>query len=270
MSIKAFLFAAAVALPASAAITPYDARYDLELTTASSTTGPRALDGILEYRVARACSGGWETRSRVMINAVFRDDTTSANERIFTSWESDDGTQYRFAVQTSKNGVMVESVRGNAKLGKKGGEAVYEATAENGQKIKVPLPRDTFLPVAYQEAVLNRAARGEVLFSGVVLNGSSTDGPRVLSTSIGPRESDFKAAGSPGSSVDPQLLGAGWPMSLAFFRLFEKSDSPIFETAMHQHESGVADEIKQTFSDFSISAHLARLKRVPKSDCARS
>ncbi len=268
MSIKALLLAALVATPASAAITPYDAHYDLELTVASGTTGPRSMDGILEYRVARACAGGWETRSRVVVNAVFRDDTTSANERIFTSWESDDGTQYRFAVQTSKNGVMVESVKGAAKLGKRGGEATYEATVENGQKLKVPLPRDTFLPVAYQQAVLQRAAQGEVLFSGVVLNGSSTDGPRVLSTAIGPKEADFKAAHDGG--VDPKLLGAGWPMSLAFFKLFEKSDSPVFETAMRQHESGVADEIKQTFSDFSISAHLTRLKPLPKRDCARS
>ncbi len=133
----------------------------------------------------------------------------------------------------------------------------------------MPLPRDTFLPVAYQEAVLSRAAQGEVLFSGVVLNGSSTDGPRVLSTAIGPREADLKAAQASNGLVDPKLLGTAWPMSLAFFKLFEKSDSPIFETVMRQHESGVADEIKQTFSDFTVAAHLARLKRLAKPDCAR-
>jgi hypothetical protein len=253
----------AVAAPA-AAITPYEAVYDLSLVTASNTQGPRAMDGVLEQRMARSCNG-WETRSHVIVNAVFRDDTTSVNERIFTSWEADDGSAYRFAVQTSKNGVLVESFKGTAKLGKRGGEAIYETTVRDGRRVKVPLPRDTFLPVGYVRALLDRAEQGEVLFSGVVLNGASSNGPRVLSTAIGPRD----AAAAPANGLDPQLLGKGWPMSLAFFNLFERRDTPVFETVLRQHESGVADDITQTFSDFTIAAHLTRLKRLGVPSCAR-
>jgi hypothetical protein len=261
----ALLLAVVPASAAMAAMTPYEARYDLTLLVASNTHGPRALDGVLEERVVRACTG-WETRSRVMVNAVFRDGTASANERIFTSWEAENGKDYRFAVQTSKNGTMVEAFKGTAKLGKRGGNVTYEAVA-SGKKIKVPLPRDTFLPVAYVDALLSRASQGEVLFRGVLLNGSSSNGPRVLSTAIGPRAT---ASGDASSDLDRGLLGEGWPMSLAFYNLFEQQrDTPIFETELRQHESGVADEIVQTFSDFTIAARLTHLKRLPQQACAK-
>ncbi len=270
MRLNARLLAAAALLaaaPVSAStLAPYEASYDLTLVTASDSIGPRAMDGILEQRVVHTC-GGWETRSRVLVTAVYRDDVSSTNERIFTSWESDDGKQYRFAVQTRKNDIVVEAFKGTAKLGAKGGEVDYEATAENGQKLKVPLPRDTFLPLSYARALLDHAVAGDVLFSGVVLNGASSNGPRILSTAIGHRDAAPVKPEKP--DLDSNLLSGGWRMSFAFFNLFEKSDTPIFETVLHQHDSGVADEITQTFSDFTIAAHLTHLKKIDAPACAR-
>ena len=262
------LFAALLIAAPVHAVTfmPYEASYDLSLLSASGTIGPRAMDGILEQRVTLTC-GGWETRSRVLLTAVYRDDVSSTNERIFTSWESQDGTQYRFAVQTRKNDIVVEAFKGTAKLGPKGGEVTYEAPVEKGKKVRVPLPRDTFLPLSYARALVDHAVAGDVLFSGVVLNGASSHGPRILSTAIGLRDPQPTKPTKP--ELDSNLLSGGWRMSFAFFNLFEKSDTPIFETVLRQHESGVVDEITQTFSDFTIAAHLTRLKKIPAPACAR-
>lgn len=99
---------------------PYEAVYELRLTRASATFGPRAAVGQYNYRVAETCDG-WETKSHIIVDLTFRDDQTHTNERFFLSWEAKNAASYRFAVQTVKNGNTVEAFKGTAAVSAKGG-----------------------------------------------------------------------------------------------------------------------------------------------------
>lgn len=269
------VFAAALvvaAVPAAAADqVPYEATYELRLTRASATYGPRAAIGWYQYRVAETCDG-WETKSHILVDLTFRDDQTYTNERFFTSWEAKAGNTYKFAVQTVKNGNTVEAFKGTAAVGPKGGQAVYEplgdlAERKEAKKVTLQLPAGTLLPLAHARAVLRHAQAGDPLFRSVVLNGSYSTGPRVLSVAIGPRHSEF-APGPATPEFDPQLLAnANWQVNTAAYNLGEARDVPNSETALQIHETGIAQNFEQTYFDYALSAKLSRLQRLEKPAC---
>lgn len=249
----------------------FEAVYDLRLTHASATVGPRAAAGTYEMRMVETCDG-WDSKSHIAMDLAFRDDSSSSNERFFTSWESKAGNDYRFAVRTVKNGKTVEAYNGTAALSKKGGMARYELPAPEGEQkprlISVALPRDTLFPIAHFRALVTRAENGEALFSSVVLNGASSNGPRVMSVAIGPRLDNGSAGGS--ANIDRTLLGTpSWRMSSAFFNLNEQRDTPNTEMFLKLYESGVTESFEQTFNDFAVAATLKSLRRIDPPNCTK-
>ena len=195
-------------LPAVPDLPPYEASYDIRLIHASESKGPRAATGTFEFRVDRTCDG-WETKSHTLIDLTFGDELRATNERFFSSWEAKDGVAYRFAVQTVKNGNTVEAFKGTATVGKGGGDVVYEPLQGPGKQVKLTLPPGTLLPEAHARALVEHAREGDPLFRSVVLSGSSSNGPRIMSIAIGPQLSESAAAlpdQSLGQGIDPKLL----------------------------------------------------------------
>jgi hypothetical protein len=248
----------------------YDATYEIHLIRASETGGPRAASGDYEYRVEEACDG-WNTKSHMVVDLAFRDDTNFTNERFFTSWEAKDDAAYRFAVQTIKNGLTVEAFKGTATINRRGGEAHYESLSQPGKKVTLALPQGTMLPIAHERAVLEHAEEGDQLFRSVVMNGSFSTGPRVLSTAIGRRHDDDEDI-APESNLPPGLDAKlletpSWRMSQALFNLNEKRDTPNSEMFIQLHDTGITQYFEQTFADFAISGTLVKLKHLDAPKC---
>jgi len=246
----------------------YEAVYELRLTHASSSGGPRAATGLFETRFAETCAG-WDSKTHTILNLAFGEGPSVTNERFFSSSEAKTGRDYKFAALTLKNGKRVEAYSGVADLGKRGGHARYEVPAGEGQKtgklVTIKLPPGTLFPAAHAQALLSSAEQGGPLFRQVVLNGSSSVGPRVMSTAIGPR----RAPGHPEEAgIDQMLLGTtSWRMSSAYFNLFERRDMPNTEVSLQLYKSGVTESFEQTFGDFVVSAKLQRLRRLDTPSC---
>lgn len=268
----------AAALTAAASVTPaaalpsYDATYAIRLVEASGQRGPRAAVGKLYFKFRETCDG-WETVSTVRMTLAFRDGTAMDNERDFTSWEAKDGSAYNFAVRTVKGGIPVEAFKGNAVITPRAGKVAYElpgdAAGKKPRKLNVRLPRGTLLPVAYLNALLDHARRGESMFQSVVFSGASSYGPRTLSAAIGPR---LEAPERPGTDadgrIDTDLLKVpAWDLSLAFYNLIERRDTPNFEVYQRYLANGIARSFEQEFDDFRIGADLERLVELPAPAC---
>ncbi len=252
----------------AADLIPYEAIYALRLTHASSSGGPRAAVGTFESRFIETCQG-WDTKSHTTLSLTFSDGGVFTNERFFSSLEAKSGRDYSFAALTLKNGKTVEAYKGTATLASRGGRARYELPAREGEKrshiISLVLPQGTLFPAAYSLALLGSAEQGTPLFRRVVLSGSSSVGPRVLSTAIGPRlaAGEVEAAG-----IDRMLVEMpSWRMSSAYFNFFEKRDIPNFEMFLRLSKSGVTESFEQTFRDFTVSATLQRLRRLDRPVC---
>ncbi len=272
-----FVFAVAADLsraPAAAELPSYAATYEIRLTRASATTGPRAAVGTLDSVFNETCDG-WETRTRTVLDLAFRDSSNFTNERYFDSWESKTGRDYKFSVHTFKNGQTIEAFQGRANLKKAGGEAYYEAVGEKGEpsgkSYALPLPEGTMLPVEHAKALLDRAERGASFFRSVVLNGVSRAGPRILSVAIGEPVDDGEtprmAFDASPEDVARLLNAPAWRMSSARFNLYEGREMPDTELFLQLHKSGVTESFEQTFSDFSLSARLIYLRYLDPPQC---
>ncbi len=253
---------------ASVQLPSFEAVYEIRLTQASSTGGPRAAVGQMEWRFAQTCDG-WDTKTHTSMSLHFGDDSRAENERFFQSFEHKNGRDYTFAVQTIKNGHLEENFRGKATIGRRGGEVRYELLPVEDQpkarNVNIPLPQGTLFPVAHTLGLLGSAERGSSLYNTVVLNGSSSVGPRRHSIAIGPRNADTLTTEP---NVDRSLLGApSWRMSTAMFDLFERRDTPNSEVFQQYHGSGITEFFEQTFRDFRISARLTQLKRLEPPKC---
>ncbi len=95
-----------------------------------------------------------------------------------------------------------------------------------------------------------------------MLNGSSSVGPRVQSIAIGPRLE------APAEDIDPMLAQfPSWRMSTAFFNLNENRDMPNTEMFQRLSQSGVLESFDQTFTDFTVSVKLQRLRWIDPPQC---
>ena len=254
---------------ATAVLPSYEAVYEIHLTQASSTGGPRAATGIMEWRFAETCDG-WETKSHTVMNLVFSDDSQFTNERFFSSNESKNGRDYTFAVLTVKNGLSEEAFKGAARLTRRGGEVKYELPANEAQKartVAVPLPEGTLYPVAHAQELLGWAEKGGPVYNKVVMNGASSVGPRRISVAIGPR-TPSTAPNAP--DLDSDLLAQPyWQLSFAYFNLYDTRDLPTTEVFEQYHVSGITESFDQTFRDFKLTAHLQRLRRLDPPVCRK-
>lgn len=253
------------------ALLSYEAAYDVRLVHASSSRGPRAATGTLESRMVETCDG-WETKTHTLFNLTFNDGPSFTNENVFSSSESKTGQSYDFATLTLKNGKTVEAYKGAATLNNKGGRARYELPPpdgeEGGRVVSLALPVGTLFPAAHIRALLGRAEQGDAFFRRVVLDGSNANGPRTMSTAIGPRLADGHQNLT---DVDSALLATpAWYMSSAYFNLNEKRDLPNSELFLQLHESGVIESFEQTFQDFRIAATLRHLRRLDPPDCSKN
>ena len=185
------------------------------------------------------------------------------------------GTNYSFAVRTSKGDIPVEAFRGTATLNARAsGTVVYEIPNEDTaivpRKVTITLPKGTLLPVQHNLALLERAAKGQRQFRSVIFNGASSVGPRLMSTVIGPQ---LAPVAPPNivtlPDVDQDFLGtSAWDLNLAFYNLIERRDTPNFEVFQRYYASGIAPSFEQQFNDFTIRAELDRLQRLPTPTCA--
>lgn len=261
---------AASAYAASAKLPSFEAIYDLRLIEASSTGGPRAAVGSMEWRFVETCDG-WETKTHTTMALHFANDLHTFNERFFESLESANGRKYVFSVKTVKNDMIEENFKGRASLERRGGQARYELHPTFGEEdaairmVNLNLPEGTLFPVAHTQALLAAADRGRPLHNSVLLSGSSSVGPRRMSVAIGPRNAPTPPDDP---NIDPSVLGQpAWSMNTAMFNLFERRDTPNTEVFQHYYGSGIADSFEQTFRDFRISARLTRLKRIDPPKC---
>jgi EipB-like len=252
-------------------LVPYEAIYDIRLSHASSSGGPRAANGVFESRFSETCEG-WDTKTHTVMNLTFSNGRDFTNENFFSSLEAKNGRDFTFASLTLKNGKTVQAYKGSATLSRRGGRAKFELPPPEGKKsgrtMSVPLPAGTLFPAADFRALLDSAQKGAPLFRRVVLSGTTPVGPRVISTALGAPTVDGPQEAA--ENIDGALLNLpAWRMGEATFNLNQKRDVPNSEMFMQLHKSGVMESFEQNFQDFEIEGTLRRLRRLDAPDCSK-
>lgn len=264
-AVASVLVALAASAPAGAAgpapaieVAPHRAVYSMTLAAAKNSSGVISARGALSFEWGDSCDG-WTIEQRYKLQLVFAQDVEVEIATNYITWESKDGTAYRFKVRKTKNGKPEEEVSGSAELdGAKGGSAEFTLPARNAMK----LPAGTIFPTQHTFLLLERARAGDRMVPRVVFDGATAEGASLVSALIG------RALPAPEAAADALLNRPGWAMRMAYFGI-DKADTaePDYEIGMDLQDNGVARGIRLDYSDFSIKGTLEKLEPLAKPPC---
>jgi hypothetical protein len=247
-----------VAAPQPADVATHRALYAMRLHSASSASGVLSARGVMALEWADACDG-WIIEQRYRLTLEMTEDRRTEIGINFATWESKDGTRYRFFVRKLNEGEEGEELRGSAHLSKDGKRR--EARFTQPRPTVVPLPTGTMFPTAHTFALIAAAQGGQKILSRPVFDGGEVEGAMQVTAAIGKRVApDPKAK-------DPLLRGPAWDMRLAFYKLKQPNPEPDYEIATRIHANGVAETLSFDYGGFVVRGTLDKLERLPKPVC---
>lgn len=237
---------------------PHRAAYILSLGRSDPGSGVEGADGAMIVDWDESCEG-WTVQQRIALDLALATGDNLLSETAYTSWESLDGREYRFRVNSKRDGVTTETFAGEADLDSEGaGEARY--SDPEGQVMT--LPAGTLFPTVHTIKLLELAKSGDPLLFAVVFDGANEDGAARVNAVIGNEV-------EPAAADAPELIAGvrGWRMRLAFFDFFGEKPEPHYELGAVLLENGVARSLEMDYGDFVINATLERIEPVAKPDC---
>jgi hypothetical protein len=242
---------------AQAALEPHRAAYRLKLAEKHRASPLTYVRGglVIEYRLG--CDG-WLSRQRLRFGAATEGGEGITHDVRFSSWESLDGLRLRYTVRSFEGDVLQEEYRGEAWLDSKDGGGVASFGLPHEEK--VILPSGTVFPTDHIRRVLEEAGAGKRFVSHEVFDGWGFDALTQITSVIGsPR------------TVEPALAEVGksraWPVSMAYYNIERKADTPDFEAAFLLTEEGVLRELLLDYGEFQLDATLESLELLERPAC---
>ncbi|MFM2045091.1 MAG: hypothetical protein RLY86_3667 [Pseudomonadota bacterium] len=244
---------------AVADIAPHAATYSLKLQHAKSRSPVADVNGTMSFAWKDACDG-WTIEQHFDVTFLYAEGEEVAFDTQYVTWESKDGSAYRFNVRKLINGEVDEELRGEATLaGVDGGTARFNRPEERDMALRP----GTLFPTAHTIHLLEAAAEGEPFLSSSVFDGSESEGETPVSAVIG-REKPAEAAGKGGADLRQTRA---WPVQLAFFPSDPQAALPDYVSSMLMQRNGVVQSMVIDYGDFQVEAVLETLDTVPVPKC---
>jgi len=242
-------------------IVPHRALYEMKLAGARSNSQVAAVTGRMAFEWADACDG-WAIQQRFHLSFQYAEGNQVEMVTNYVTWESKDGTAYRFNVRRTVNGEVEEETRGEANLFADGqGGVVRYARPEPSEG---DLPPGTMFPTAHTLELVRLAVADERFLARVVFDGSDAEGPNEVSAAIG---SAGPVRADPGGTGKDLLRTKAYPIRMAFFPLQGTGAEPTYEMSLSLLTNGVAESMLIDYGDFRVSGTLRELEALPKPHC---
>jgi len=238
--------------------------YKMTLATAKSGSGVTAASGAMSYKFGDSCDG-WIVENKTALTFAYSDGAPVSTTWDFVTWESKDGLHYRFRVRSTRDGAVNEEIDGTADLDGKGKGGVAKFTLPEVKTLK--LPKGTLFPTEHTVRMIELAEAGEHMAERTLFDGTGTDQTFEVSALIGKIAAATKNASSTGAINHTLLAAPSWPMQMAFFPVGSDDAEPDYEVGVRYYENGVADDVLQSFGNFSLKGTLEKLEALPKPDC---
>ncbi|MGH6718520.1 MAG: EipB family protein, partial [Alphaproteobacteria bacterium] len=227
------LAALALAVGSAAAgaqdLLPHRAVYDLSLGSPRGEGGIADLQGRMAVEFVDVCDG-WTVDQRMVLDITYEGEAAFRSYSSFASWESRDGTRFRFEDRTWHDDGPVEEIGGEARL--EATDGAGSVTLAKPAPATFPLPAGTMFPTRHTAFLIERARAGEAYVLRPTFDGTSADGAIDVGAALGrPRP----VSGGPAVPGDAEA----WPMRLAYFMPGEDPDRPSFEIGILIHGNGV-------------------------------
>jgi hypothetical protein len=236
--------------------------YDLSLARPDPTGSVVALQGRLVMEFNDVCDG-YALNQRIHTETTDGDDNDISSDFTTSSWESRDGTRFRFSLRNEVSGETAEEYVGTAELDKagKGGSVSF---TKPGDK-KMLLPPHTVFPNVHLVSLLRGAMAGETMLPVRVFDGSGDDGLFETGGHIG---KSYATVGANDAGVLKPLRGMqSWPVRIAYFPLLTKAETPEYEIAFRLFANGISGDLLLDYGDYAMKGVLSRLDLLPGPGC---
>ena len=250
----------------AADLASYKAVYDLVPGPFSGQSPYDGVDGLVTRSVERTCDG-WIVAEHMMMRVLTRVGGVIDRDIRFTSWESEDGTRYRFAATIKSEAAGEdETLKGSLEVPQAGAGGVAVFSRPEGRK--VTLPDNTYLPVGQIKRLLTAAEAGEKQVQMHVFDGTEDDGPELMSSVFTGRIDAGKGKGARGE-WGPLGMQAGWRVSAAFFDTKTKGTqgTPSFAMTMELLDNGLPRRLEMDLGGFVVVQALREARPLPSPDC---
>ncbi len=268
---------------------PHRMLYAMKLGQA--TRGSNIVDakGTMYYSFQAACDG-WEVETRVVMQLRYgpgEDLSDVETTWAFKSFESYDGSDFRFEVEHNRDGAPIEILAGDANVGETGGVARFGEPAA----VQIDLPPGTLFPTRHMAQLIDAAKGAETRYAKTVFDGASVNNPYEVNALLVGRLADPAV----GERVDAQMRGAGkpvrvineprgilasltspsakvsplWRMRLAFFPTVAMGSTPEFEIEVDYREDGVAERMVQDFGSFTLELTPTKYEPLKRQACVK-
>jgi len=270
VALSASLAGAAVALTGGIAaaqaampsVVPHRAVYDLQLDPDRTANVSGDIRGRLVFEaIGNACEG--YTVNTRFVTEIVSPRGGLVNDLRSATWESGDGSSYRFITRNFRNDELEDETDGAA------------VRADDGIAIDLKVPEEaTFslgsevlFPTQHARHVLDAALSGETIFLADIYDGSDT-GRKTYNTTtvIGARRPPAPDTHGVGDAVLGTL--ASWPVTVGYFDpAGEEPDTPAYEFSYDLYENGVSTRIVLDYGDFALTGDLARIEFLDDEPC---
>ncbi len=246
---------------APAKLTPHRAVYDMSLISTKPGSGIVAASGTMTYTFDDVCDG-WVVQAQVAMSYTYTEGGAVPSVTDFLSWESksEKKREYRFRLRTTRDGVVEEDNEGTATLSGRGKDG--QVTVQNPEEMTLDLPPETLFPTRHTLALLEAAQSKKRFLWSVIFDGQELSGAYPVNAVIGNPILNEKPP-----LDSPLLTGPHWPMWLAFYPVEGDDTTPEYEMVMDYYGNGVASEITQIFSNFSLRGRLRSIEALPGNGC---
>jgi hypothetical protein len=262
-ALGAAFFLLSAEMPAAAdSLVAHHAQYLLSLGRDSKNSQVTGADGLMVVDLKDTCDG-WATDIKLKLIMSIEGGESGTLEMTQVTWESKDGTSYRYMVKNSNGAGREDQYRGEAHIDAATGKG--KVTSDLPSRSESALPDHTLFPIAHTRLILEKAAAGESVVSAEYFDGASSTGTMQVSAVIGPAEKDW--AGLP--KKIPDLAGKNsYPIGLAYFEgEGNEGGVPEQEQFLQLYDNGVLGSLSVSFGTIKVHAVLDSLKLQPEPAC---
>jgi envelope integrity protein B len=233
--------------------------YDIALENATGRAGNLTASGrvVLEFD-GDACQG-YTQNMRFLTRYVGPNGPATTSDVQSTTWESGDGSVFRFNSRQYQDGDLKLSSRGNA-------------VRANGTDITVDLKepeerefnfREGILfPIEHLKLLIAQAEEGARFVQRDVFDGSDTGDKFSATSAVIGQPVRSEITGIPG--VEPLNGMIYWPVSLAYFELGADGEPgeevPSYQLSFDLFRNGVSTDILIDYGEFALRATLSEIR----------
>ncbi len=228
--------------------------YDLSLGKVRNNATIATASGRMALEFQDVCDG-YIYLQRVRTRILYAEGEQLVTDYSLSSWDSRDGSQFRFSLNQAANGNELERFEGTATTGPDGGKVVYKIP--EGKELD--LPAGVIFPVTHTKRILEQARKGNRLLTVYIFDGGGEDALSTATAFIKPTDSRDAPEGMENM--------AAWRIRMGFFDIEGRDSLPSFEVSFRLFDNGVADRLEMDYGDFTLKGKIIYFKLLDEPEC---